>query len=182
MIKAHYLAATIYLCALTLLLVTACASQPLAASPKTAQTMSTSKSDPFVGDLDRKRFADWEKAHAIYIHDLELAALEKDKGHNKTSKEKIIDARLYVGYAEAEQIELGHIKQAREDLQKSRDFLSQASLQVDADNRVKIQSLAKEVKLSAILPDGACREPSFSQARYRYQHLKQNFDDLISEL
>ena len=160
----------------------ACANMPGNSQSTTTQQSGTLTELPFRNAADRQDFANWEKAHAVYDHDLAFAALDSAKNDEHEARSALINARLYVAYAEAEQLDLDHPQQAQQDLQLTRDYLSRAALKADPAGRVKIQNLAKSVKFNPLDKAESCSEPPFQHTRNRYEHLKANLDELVNNL
>lgn len=163
------------------LLLSACATQAQHLSTG-AETTAVVSPDPFVNDIESQRFANWEKSHALYLHDLEFSKLNSEGKKANSAKADIVDARLYASYAEVDLIDLGKPDQAKKDLDKTRFFLSRAAAQLGPSYSDEVQSLANESVLKALGPKEQCDDPSFAQERARYEHLKADFDSLISML
>jgi hypothetical protein len=159
----------------------ACASEPqtpTAASTTVTQQQSIVGPESFDTDEERQNYAGWEKSHANYQRDLEFANLESSQDAHYKTKANLINARLYVEYAEADELALGHVPQVRQDLRQARAYLSRAAVKAGAAEQIKIRKLAKEMTLKAI-NGNSCGEAAMQQARFHYQRLKDTLDELL---
>jgi len=89
--------------------------------------------------------AHWKKERALYLHDLQLSALEQKQDHlSKTEFDKgkdLIDADLYLAYAEADQLMLDNTKTTRADLTKVQNDLNKARDLATTAEKAKIETI-----------------------------------------
>lgn len=138
---------------------------------------------PIESSADQQNDATWEKAHAVYIHDLAFASLDRSNHENFQAKSDLINARMYIAYAEADQMDLRNNNAAKQDLQQSRMYIARAA-QVDPNPKSQsiIHKLEKTVKLSSIDDAKSCNNAFPRKVRYSFNHVKSEIDATMLKL
>ena len=167
-----FLSIGVFLSLLTPFPLLACAHSQVMADTGLSQSIS-----------DRQNDATWEKAHALYLHDLAFASLDRSNRENFQAKSDLINARMYLAYAEADQLDLGSLKKAKQDIKESRNYISRA---ISADNNPRsddtIRNFEKKVKLSAIDDSKSCNFESPRKMRDSFDQVKGDIDALMVKL
>jgi hypothetical protein len=148
--------------------------QPCMAGVSTAETTAT---DPDMGH--------WKKQRALYLHDLRLSALEqKNDQLSKTDFDKanaLIEADLYLAYAEADQIMLGDAKTARTDLTKAQKNLDKVHNLASTAEKAKIETIDKTV-IARREADATCNRQAPDRELKSYEMLHKDIRKLERQI
>ena len=165
-----------------------CATQQLSSnsdSPPKSASSSPSYDGKVVSlrdDEERHNIAHWEKARALYLYDLQMAAL--DRKFDRLSDpdyllgEKLIQAGLKVAYAQADQLTLNDPQSALHELEDARSKLAVAdnlAPPADKPSLAKVEHLLATARNSAA--SGHCKSTA-AEAR-TYKNLHTQLDRLI---
>lgn len=144
--------------------VTASAIAARPASDCPAATLSPLTSNE-LADLVR-----WARERALAERTQEYHVFEE--GHHGDQIERLashlIDARYHVAIAEIDQLELGQVQQARDELRQARRNLDQAMKEATASQRPTLVRASERLQRIERV-QAACGAPAREEARYFYQ-------------
>lgn len=136
-------------------------------------------------DADRA-LADWKKKRALYLHDLRMSSLEQredatpDKAYHLGSA--LIEADLYLSYAEADGLIDGNTKTGRNDLKMAVNELRHADAMVDkTGEKARIEAFKKTA--TALNKDfNGCMSEENPTERDQYQTLRKSLGKMIKQI
>lgn len=132
-----------------------------------------------------RAMAEWRKQRALYLHDLRLSSLAQREtmppGKAYDLGTALVEADLYLSYAEADGLIVGKTKLGRDDLNKAVSELKNAeTLVVKPSEKAKIESFRKTAIALNRDFDG-CMNEEGAKEREGYQDLRRNLARLIKQ-
>lgn len=149
----------------------------------TAQACPVSAASGDSAAVDRD-MARWQKARALYLHDLQLSTLEQQKTLTKTEQDladHLADAYLYVSYAEAERLALASPERARNNLDEALRRLDGAYALASAKHKARIDRLRQSLQSTRELTM-ACNGTSTRQQRKAFEGLRKDIGQLVRQV
>ena len=128
--------------------------------------------------------AQWQKEHALYLHDLQISSFEqKDKPvptNGYDVADDLLDASLYVAYAETDRLMLDNPHNARNDLKQALNKMDEAYSLADDVEKSKIKMVKKEVLTTRDAID-TCLGAESAKQRDHYDMLRKNIGELVKD-
>lgn len=157
---------------------TSAAAQVASGLPCTANMVA----DSAAVDVD---MAHWLKKRALYLHDLKLSSLEQKSGSVSEAvldiADKLVDANLYVAYAEADRLALDKSLSADNDMHQALYRLDEAYELAAGDVKTKIAAVrTKLVSTRDVMK--VCNGADYAQQRDEYETLRRDIDELVNHL
>ena len=129
--------------------------------------------------------AQWIRKRALYLHDLKLSSFEEKKEPLSPTDlniaDKLVDAGLYIAYAEADRLALDQSISADVDMQQALDRLDLAYDLAAGDvkdkiakTRTKLESTRDEMLV--------CHGEDFRQQRKEYEALRRDIGHLVNAI
>lgn len=128
--------------------------------------------------------AQWQKEHALYLHDLRLSSFEqKDKPvptNGFDVADDLLDASLYVAYAETDRLMLDNPSSARNDLKQALNKMDEAYSLADDVEKSRISMVKKEL-VSTRDAINTCIGAESAKQRDHYDTLRKNIGELVKD-
>jgi hypothetical protein len=136
---------------------------------------------------DDQETATWENERALYMHDMQMSSLDRDEEQRDVSKANravignLIDAELYIAYAETDQVLLGDYHSAGNDLDQALVYLKAALGAASGSEKSHVTRLKE--KVTSFRNDiNSCRSQAGWHEMHDYQGLRTEFSHIIHRL
>ena len=142
------------------------------------------------GSVASSTAAQWQKKRALYLHDLQISSFEQKKepageqtgepppGNDFDIADDLIDANLYVSYAETDRLMLDNPVSARDDLKQALDKLNEAYALANGDEKPEIAAVKKDL-VATRESINTCIGTDTGEARKTYQSLQNDIGRLV---
>ena len=128
--------------------------------------------------------AQWQKEHALYLHDLRLSSFEQkdkpDPANGFDVADDLLDASLYVAYAETDRLMLDNPLTARNDLKQALNKMDEAYSLADDVEKSRISMVKKEL-VTTRDSINTCLGSETAKQRDHYDTLRKNIGELVKD-